>query len=378
MTILPGCNGRPPILAAETPKGPWGQGDDANGSPGSGGPRNPWSLPPGGRKPGAKPTALDDFLKKARNAGGGGGGGGGFNGLPGAPNARALWLIGAGIILLVWVLYTSIHPIAPQERGVVTYLGRYSGTLDPGIAMTLPAPIARVVKVDVQNIRIENFPETGSENLMLTRDQNIIDLAYAVRWKISSPQNYVFQIDKPRETVRATAESAMREVVANVTLDSALGPGRAMIENQVQERMQKVLDDYKSGIVVVGVGIKQADPPARVNDAFKDVTAAQQDAQGVRNQAQSYAKQVVARAEGEASQFDKVYEQYKLAPEVTRRRMYYETMEAVLAKSDKTIVEPSGVVPYLPMGNARRIPDAAAAGQPGQSVQPAVTSGAGQ
>jgi membrane protease subunit HflK len=376
MKILPGRKGRPPILAptfaSETPKGPWGQGDD----PAGGGPRNPWSLPPGSRKPGAKPTALDEFLKKARG-GDRGGGGGGLGGLPGAPNARALWLIGAAIILLVWILYTSIHPIAPQERGVVTYLGRYSGTLDPGIALTLPAPIANVVKIDVQNIRIENFPESGTENLMLTRDQNIIDLAYAVRWKIASPQNFAFQIDKPRDTVRATAESAMREVVANVSLDSALGPGRAMIENQVQERMQKVLDDYKSGIVVVGVGIKQADPPARVNDAFKDVTAAQQDAQGARNQAQSYAKQVVARAEGEASQFDKVYEQYRLAPEVTRRRMYYETMEAVLAKSDKTIVEPTGVVPYLPMGNARRLPDAAA-GQPAAPVQPAATTGAGQ
>ncbi|MEA1084336.1 FtsH protease activity modulator HflK [Sphingomonas sp. CD22] len=375
MNILPGRKSRPPILAAETPKGPWGQGDDANGGANGGGPRNPWSLPPGARKTGAKPTALDEFLRKARG-GGGGGNGGGLGGLPGAPNARALWLIGAGIILLVWILYTSIHPIAPQERGVVTYLGRYSGTLDPGIAMTMPAPIARVVKVDVQNIRIENFPESGTENLMLTRDQNIIDLAYAVRWKISSPQNFVFQIDRPRDTVRATAESAMREVVANVSLDSALGPGRALIENQVQERMQKVLDDYKSGIVVVGVGIKQADPPARVNDAFKDVTAAQQDAQGVRNQAQSYAKQVVARAEGEASQFDKVYEQYRLAPEVTRRRMYYETMEAVLAKSDKTIVEANGVVPYLPLDRARRLPDAAPA--QATQVQPAPTTGGGQ
>ena len=375
MNILPGRKSRPPILAAETPKGPWGQGDDANGGANGGGPRNPWSLPPGARKTGAKPTALDEFLRKARG-GGGGGNGGGLGGLPGAPNARALWLIGAGIILLVWILYTSIHPIAPQERGVVTYLGRYSATLDPGLAMTMPAPIARVVKVDVQNIRIENFPESGTENLMLTRDQNIIDLAYAVRWKISSPQNFVFQIDRPRDTVRATAESAMREVVANVSLDSALGPGRALIENQVQERMQKVLDDYKSGIVVVGVGIKQADPPARVNDAFKDVTAAQQDAQGVRNQAQSYAKQVVARAEGEASQFDKVYEQYRLAPEVTRRRMYYETMEAVLAKSDKTIVEANGVVPYLPLDRTRRLPDAAPA--QATQVQPAPTTGGGQ
>lgn len=376
MTILPGNTNRPPILAAEPPKSPWASGDDDQG----GGPRNPWALPPGGRKPANKPTALDEFLKKARGGGGGGnGGGGGFGGLPVSPNPRALWLIGAGIILLVWILYTSIHPIAPQERGVVTYLGRYSGTLDPGIAMTMPAPIARVVKVDVQNIRIENFPETGSENLMLTRDQNIIDLAYAVRWKIANPQDYVFQIDKPRETVRATAESVMREVVANQTLDAALGPGRAQMENQAQERMQKVLDDYKSGIVVVGVGIKQADPPARVNDAFKDVTAAQQDAQGVRNQAQSYAKQVIARAEGEASQFDKVYEQYKLAPAVTRRRMYYETMEAVLAKSDKTIVEPSNVVPYLQSQGARRLPDSVPAAPAAVTpTQPVTTTGGGQ
>ncbi|WP_267396087.1 MULTISPECIES: FtsH protease activity modulator HflK [unclassified Sphingomonas] len=368
MTILPGRSTRPTILAVEPPKGPWGQGDDAGGA---GGPRNPWATPPGGRKPGGKPSALDEFLKKARG-GNGGGGGGGFNGLPTAPNPRALWLIGAGIILLVWVLYTSIHPIAPQERGVVTYFGRYSSTLDPGIAVTLPAPIARVVKVDVQNIRTEDFPETGAENLMLTADRNIIDLAYSVRWTISSPEDYVFQIDKPRETVRATAESAMREVVANVSLNQALGPGRTLIENQVQERMQRVLTEYKSGIRIQGVAIKQADPPSQVNDAFKDVTAAQQDAQAARNKAQSYAQQIVALAQGEAAQFDKVYEQYRLAPEVTRRRMYYETMEQVLAKSDKTIVETGGVVPYLPLDRVKRLPDVPAA------AQPQATQGGGQ
>ena len=361
MTILTGRRERPPILSAETPNGPWGQGDDPGG-----GPRNPWALPPGGRKPGGKPTALDDFLRKARG-GGSGGDGGGFGGLPGTPNARALWGIGVGIILVVWILYTSIHPIAPQERGVVTYMGRYSGTLEPGIRLTMPAPIARVAKVDVQNIRNENFPENAGENLMLTGDQNIIDLAYSVRWTISSPEDYVFQIADPRSTVRATAESSMREVVANVTLDQALGPGRTYIEGQVQDRMQRVLDDYNSGIRIQGVAIKQADPPARVNDAFKDVTAAQQDAQALRNQAQSYAKQVVAGAEGEAAQFDKVYEQYKLAPEVTRRRMYYETMEAVLAKSDKTIIEAPGVVPYLPVEKGRKLPAPEAAPAPGGS-----------
>ena len=366
MTLLPRWLKRPYILAADAPKGPWGQGDDA------GGPRNPWSLPPGGRKPGAKPTALDDFLRKAR--GGGDGNGGGFGGLPGSPNARVLWGIGAAVILVVWIVFTSFHPIAPQERGVVTTFGRYTGTLDPGVRMTLPAPFANVFKVDVTNIREENFPENGGENLMLTGDQNIIDLAYSVRWTISNPEDFVFQIDKPRDTVRATAESAMREVVGNVTLDQALGPGRTLIGNQVQERMQRILDDYNSGIRIQGVAIKQADPPARVNDAFKDVTAAQQDAQAARNQAQSYAKQIVARAEGEAAQFDKVYEQYKLAPEVTRRRMYYETMEAVLAKSDKTIVEAPGVNTYLPLDRVRKLPDAAPAAQP----VPAPVQGGGQ
>ncbi|MDQ2892675.1 MAG: FtsH protease activity modulator HflK [Pseudomonadota bacterium] len=351
MTILPDWLRLPPFLAIDRPKGPWGGGDDSSNEP-----RNPWATPPGGRKPSGTPSALDDFLRKARG-GGGGGGGGGFSGLPTGPNARMLWLIGAGIILLVWIAFTSIHPIAPQQRGVVTNFGRYTGTLQPGVQFTLPAPFATVTKVDVQNIRTEDFPEGGGENLMLTGDQNIINLAYSVRWKIASPEDYVFQIDKPRETVRATAEATMREVVANVSLDQALGPGRTYIENQVQERMQTVLRDYNSGIVVQGVAIKQADPPERVNDAFKDVTAAQQDSQAYRNQAQSYAQQVLAGAQGEAAQFDKVYEQYKLAPEVTRRRMYYETMEAVLAKSDKTIVETPGVVPYLPLDRAKRIPD---------------------
>ena len=284
--------------------------------------------------------------------------------MPSGPNARAIWGIGAAIIVLLWIALTSFHAIAPQERGVVTNFGRFSGTLDPGVRFTLPAPFASVAKVDVQNIRTEDFPESGAENLMLTKDQNIIDLAYSVRWKIQNPEDFVFQIDKPRDTVRATAESTMREVVANVTLDQALGPGRTYIENQVQEQMQRVLREYNSGIVIQGVAIKQADPPARVNDAFKDVTAAQQDSQAYKNQAQSYAQQVVAGAQGEAAQFDKVYEQYKLAPEVTRRRMYYETMEAVLAKSDKTVVETPGVVPYLPLDRAKRPPAPAAQPEP--------------
>ena len=380
MTILPRWLKRPQILNADAPKGPWGGsgngGANGNGGPGGGGdgPRNPWSLPPGGRKGPARPTALDEFLKKARG-GGGGFGGGGFGGLPSSPNARALWAIGAAILVAAWILLTAIHPIAPQQRGVVTYFGRYAGTLDPGIQLTLPAPIAQVTKVDVQNIRTEDFPDGGGENLMLTGDQNIINLAYSVRWNISNPEDYVFQIAEQRSTVRATAESSMREAVANMTLNQALGGGRTRIEAEVQDRMQRVLDSYKAGVRIQGVAIKQADPPERVNEAFKDVTAAQQDAITARNQAQSYLQQLSARAQGEAAQFDKVYGQYKLAPEVTRRRMYYETMEAVLAKTDKTIVEVPGVTPYLPLGNARKLPDTVPVAP---AATPAPAAGGGQ
>ena len=367
MTFLSGWFQRPRIHSADTPRGPWGGGDgDGGAGGGGGGPRNPWSVPPGGRKQPQRATALDEWLKKARGVGGGGMPG--FSG--GGPNARALWRIGALVVVALWLLLTSIHAIGPQQRGVLTYFGRYAGTLEPGYRPTLPAPIAQVTVVDVKNNRTENFPASGGENLMLTKDQNIVDLNYSVRWNVSNPQDYVFQIDKPRETVQAAAESAMREVIANVTLDQALTNGRALIQAQVQQRMQRILDDYGSGVQVQGVALNQVTPPSQVNPAFKDVTAAQQDAQAARNQAQSYAQRKVALAQGEAAQFDRIYDQYKLAPDVTRKRLYYETMEQVLAKADKTVVEQGGVVPYLPLDRA----GAAAR----RAAEPEVQAGAAQ
>ncbi|MDH7972705.1 protease modulator HflK, partial [Sphingomonas sp. AR_OL41] len=296
--------------------------------------------------------------------GGGGGSGGGRPGIPGAPGPRALWGIGTALIVIAWLLLTGFHPIAPQQRGVVTLFGRYWGTLEPGYNFTLPAPFADVTRVDVQQIRLENFPESGdAENLTLTGDRNIINLSYAVRWSITSPEDYVFQIAEPRATVRATAESAMREAVATMSLDDAIGKGRSRIESQVQQRMQHILDEYHSGIRITGVAVNRAVAPSAVSDAFKDVTAATTDAVSARNAAQGYAQQLIAKAQGEAGQFDRVYVQYKLAPDVTRRRMYYETMEDVLGKSDKTIIETPGVIPYLPLGGAKRAAEPAA--QPG-------------
>ena len=354
MTTFRGWWSRPIISNAN----PWG-GDGApgggNGGNGGGnggsGPRNPWAVPPGGRRGQPKPTALDEFLRKAR------GGGGGGPSLPGGlpnPAPRTLLTVGGAALVGAWLLFTSFHNINPQQRAVVTSFGQYQDTLEPGLRFTLPAPFASVQKVNVTTFQEENFPQGGGENLVLTKDQNLVDLAYSVRWNISDPIRYIFQLADPTATVRATAESAMREAVANVDLDSAIGPGRTLVEGQVRERMQQVLDEYRSGVRIQGVAIKQADPPEQVNEAFKDVTAAQQDASTARNQAQAYAQQKLALAQGEAAAFNAYYAQYALAPEVTRRRMYYETMEAVLAKTDKTIVETPGVTPYLPLDRARR------------------------
>lgn len=342
---------------SETPKGPWGTGTDGSGGSGgsSDGPRNPWAVPPGNRKGTAKPTALDEFLKRARGGGSGGGfGSGGGPQLPLGANARNLWLIGVGLIVAVWMIFTSFHQIGPQQRGVVTFLGRYSGMLDPGIRLTLPAPLISVQKVDVDVVRVDEFPRDGSENV-LTGDQNILDLAYTVRWRVENPRDFVFEIRDPVETVRATAESAMRAVLATTTLNEAIGAGRTTIEARVTQMMQQILNDYQAGVRVQGVSIRQAAAPASLIDDFNAVTAAQQEAVGALNNARSYSQQVIARSQGEAAAFDKVYEQYRLAPEVTRRRMYYETMEAVLAKTDKTIVETPGVAPILPLDRARRV-----------------------
>lgn len=336
-------------------KGPWGGsaggGDGGNDDKG-GGPRNPWAFPPEGKRGGnnggkASVTSLDEFLKRARN---GGGGGGGF---PGGMPSRPVIALGVGLLLLLWVAFTSFHVIAPEQRGVVAFFGKYSGTLEPGVRLTLPAPIASVRKIDVQVIRTEEFPAASGENLMLTQDQNIVDLAYSVRWDIANPEDYVFQIANPEQTVRATAESAMRAAVAGVMLNAAIGPGRTLIEARVQQATQEILDEYNAGIRIQSVAIRNASAPGAVDEAFKQVTASQQEAEGARNQARAYAQQIIALAQGEAAQFDKIYEQYRLAPEVTRRRLYYETMEAVLAKSNKTVVEASGVMPYLPLPAAR-------------------------
>ena len=353
MNILFGWGARARGLFADT-KGPWGSsggGDDEPPPPdGDGG---PWGEPPRRRRrsasgSGESSPSLDEFLRRSRARFSGGGGG-----LPGRFDPSII-MWGVIALVLLWLVFTSMHAISPGQRGVVTRFGRYSSTLGPGVSLTLPSPVDRVKKIDVENIRTVDLGSGSTEDLMLTGDQNLIDIAYTVRWNIRTPELYLFQLAEPESTIKQVAESSMRAVISSVTLTDAMGDKRADIEIQVADRMQRILDGYRSGIQIQGVAIKQADPPDAVNDAFKQVTAAQQDAKSYINQANAYALQITAKAQGEATAFDKVYEQYKLAPEVTRRRMYYETMEQVLSKVDKTIVEAPGVTPYLPLPQVQK------------------------
>jgi modulator of FtsH protease HflK len=353
MSILSGWGARGRALFSDN-KGPWGSPPSGGGDPPPGDePAGPWGESSGRRGGRSAPvTSLDDFLKRSRGRLGGGGPGGGI-GFGGRPNG-SLFIWGAIAIAALWFLLTTMHRIAPEERGVVTRFGRYSHTLSPGIGLTLPSPIDRVQKINVEEIRNIDIGSAAEETLMLTGDQNIIDIAYQVRWLIRDPEQYLYELAEPEETIRQVAESSMRQIVAQVTLQDAMGVKRGDIESRVQEEMQQTLDAYQSGVAIQGVAIKQADPPAAVNDAFKEVNAAQQKAQSYINQANAYSLQLRQKAQGDATAFDKVYEQYKLAPGVTKRRMYYETMERILQNVDKTIVETPGVTPYLPLGEIRR------------------------
>jgi membrane protease subunit HflK len=325
--------------------GPWGNGGDGHEDGRGGGERpNPWG--PGGKRPrgGRRVTqpSLEELIRRGRERFAGG--------LPGSGGGgRPIWGYALAAFVALWIVTTSIHRVDPQQRGVITRFGAYVGTLKPGIGLTLPAPIDSVTRVNIDQIRSFDVPASGGQNLVLTGDQNIIDLAYSVRWSIRDSELYLFELADPEDTIGEVAESAMREEMSRVTLDQAIGPMRGEIEARVALRMQQILDRYHAGVVIQGVAIKQADPPAAVMDAFKGVSAAQQQAQADINNSRAYAEQVTANAQASAQAFDKVYQAYKLAPDVTRRRMYYDTMEAVLAKTNKVIVDTPGANTYLPI-----------------------------
>lgn len=351
-------------LAMTGKKNPWGGGSDGGSDgdggssgdkPGNGdGPRNPW-LPGGGGGNGKRnPSNIEDLFKNRGPEGPNRGGG------PGGPNLRLPERPGGGswlpvflvIIALVWILLSSLHFVQPGEKATVTrFGGSYVGTFDQGTNFSYPWPISIVKKENVEAARIEEVPS----KLILTGDQNLVDLNYSVRWNINNLPLFQFQLEEPIETVREAAETAMRSSVAEKTLDTVIsGEGRADIELNVQTRMQSILDQYGAGIQVLGVEVDKTDPPEKVIEAFNDVLAAQQDAERELNGARRYSQRLLAKAEGDAEQFNQIYGQYRLAPRVTRRRLYYETMEAVLSRTDKTIIEADGVTPYLPLSEVQR------------------------
>jgi|JI10StandDraft_1071094.scaffolds.fasta_scaffold03833_4 membrane protease subunit HflK len=342
-----GSQGGPKRPEGEGPKSPWGDAPPKRPAPQRGG-------GPGGT--GGPGNDIEAFLRrtqdKLRDAIPGGGGGGGGS----TVNASRLAVYGVAGVALLWIAMTSTFRINAQERGVVMRFGKYVETVGPGFHFKLPAPIDTVLKPKVEQVNSVDIgaADGAAENLMLTGDQNIIDIAYAVRWKIKNPELYLFELAQPEQTIRETAESAMRSEIGKARLNDAIGPQRAQIAEQVRERMQEMLDSYRGGIEIRGVDIKQADPPAAVDEAFKDVSAAQQDAQQALNQSRGYAQQLLAVAQGATAAFDAVYAQYRLAPEVTRKRMYLETMEDVLGKTDMTVIEPGSVQTYLPLSEVQR------------------------
>ena len=355
------------VLAVDG-KGPWDAPSSGDGEKSRGkgdkspepvaedskpGPRNPWepTVVEGGAGKRQRGPSLEDLLRRT-----GGGKGGGFGGMPKRADGKSWWPIIIGAFVALWLVWTSFHRLGPEQEGVVTFVGKYARTVGPGIQFTLPSPIERMQKVDTKQIQTTSVgsPKASSENLVLTRDQSIIDMAYDVRWSIKNPSLYLFQLDSPDATVKEVAESAMRAAVANFDLTQAIGPGRGAIELEVRQRMQQVLDEYRAGVLVQSISIRQSDPPAEVNDAFREVNAAQQRRESYMNDARAYASRVTELAQGETAEFDKIYTEYREAPEVTRTRLYYETMEQVLGKVDKTIVESGGVTPYLPLPGLQR------------------------
>ena len=351
--------------------------------------QSPWGTPPGGNgdggfRRGPTPPNVDEIVKKIQDII--------KRFFPGGSSGNKPILFGLIILIIIWAL-SGLYRVLPDEQGVVLRFGKFVNTTQPGLHYHLPLPferaltpkVTKVNRVDVgfrpasdsgRTSGVGNVPE---ESLMLTGDENIVDINYSVFWVIKDAKKFLFNIQSPIETVKAISETAMREVIAKNEIQTILTEGRSNVEIEVQEIIQEILDEYGSGIQITQVQTQQADPPAQVIDAFRDVQAARADRERSKNEAEAYAndviprargeaeqvlqqaeaykKEVVAKAEGEASRFLAIYNEYKDAKQVTQERMYLETMEKVLADIDKVIIDKnagSGVVPYLALPELKK------------------------
>ncbi|HMB10903.1 FtsH protease activity modulator HflK [Saliniramus sp.] len=362
--------------------GPWGPRSSGGGGGG------PWGGgPQGGGGSGQTPPDLEEILRKGQDRlknmvpGGGSMGGKGI----------ALILIG---VVVVWLL-TGFYTVRPNQVGLNLIFGAYVGQTAPGLNYNLPYPIGQVIKPDVTQVnRVEVGYRSATEgqrprdvleeSLMLTGDENIVDIDFDVQWQIDAAraEEFVFEIQNPEGTIKAVAESSMREVIGRRDIQAILTIEQGEIMQEVQEIMQATLEDYSAGVTIRVVQLQAAVPPAQVREAFFDVNAAQQDLVRLQNEAETYASRVVPEArgraariiqeaegyrervvneaEGQASRFTQVFDEYVNAPDVTRERLFLETMERVLAGTDKVVIDQSNgdgqqsVVPYLPLPEIQR------------------------
>jgi modulator of FtsH protease HflK len=382
---------------------PWKEQGGGGGGPwGGGNGQGPWGRGPGGGNRGPQPPNIEELIRRMQDRvrrlvpGGGGGGG--------------IILVAAAVILVLWAA-TGIYRVGPDELGVVQRFGAYRETTVPGLHYHLPSPIesAETPKVTLvnrteiglageSNIRGSTRQELPEEALMLTGDENIVDINVTVLWVIKNAQDYLFKIRNPEQAVKSAGEAAIREIVGRTPIASVLAEGRGKVETDTQALLQTILDSYDAGVQITQVQLQKADPPREVIESFRDVQRAQTDRDRAKNEAEAYhnnvvprargeaekieqaagayQQQVVAGAEGDAQRFVSVLNAYRTSKDVTAERLYLETMEQVLKKVNKVLIDKSaGVMPYLPLPGltSPRLPSASP--EPAAPTPPAASSG---
>lgn len=383
---------------------PWNSNNGGGGGPWQPkgqGPKNPnpWGGGGGGSGGGGggkEPPDLEEILRrsqdKLRRVMPGGGEGGGFGGGLGKLGGAGIAILGL-LAIIGWSL-TGFYTVRPNEVGIERVFGQFTSLTAPGLNWNWPYPVGRIDKPTIAVQTVEVGLRTGQggrgardvreESLMLTGDENIVDVDFTVLWLVDArkPQDFVFNLRNPEGTVKAVAESAMRDVIGRREIQPILTGARLEIERQVQELMQRTLNTYGAGIVIQQVQMLKVDPPNEVIDAFRDVQAARADQERAQNEAQTYANRVIpeargeasritqraeaerermiADAQGEATRFNAILDEYQKAPAVTRQRLYLETIERIYGGMDKIIIDQgkqqqgSGVVPFLPLNDLMR------------------------
>jgi modulator of FtsH protease HflK len=381
--------------------GPWGPGrggrggGDGDGSGGGGGSRGPWGggrgggrnggdggPPPPPRGPGPRPPDFEEMLRRGQDR---------FRRLwPGGRGTGGIIVIGVAVVIALW-LASGFYRVQPDEVGVVLRFGAYNRMTQPGLNYHLPSPIESALTPSVtrQNrmeigyrsnegatSRAGSSGQVPEEALMLTGDENIVDINFTVLWVVKDAKSYLFNIRNPEGTVKSAAESAMREIAGQTPIAQALAEGRGKIETETQKLLQSILDSYGAGIEITLLQLQKVDPPNPVIESFRDVQRALADRERLRNEAESYRNdilpkargaaaqirqdaeayraEIVARSQGDADRFTAVYNAYKASEDVTAERLYLETMEEILKNSNKVIIDKTasgqaGVLPYLPL-----------------------------